>query len=213
MSVQPLNNTNSDRGSDVNSSCQLRIDRTNPPQVRNITVGFRYSVSKGEEEEGEGLRSFPKTRLIDSYGLKCIGNLGIIKTDRFTFILSLTSGYTTITGLRHLTQIEEARKEILQILQLPITAISPCVIHNICASGRFSGPLPLSQLRERLKQEAICRVSGNRQYFPALFVKIAPALGTILLFQNGSFSIVGSKSIESIWRIHQIMDVIIQQLS
>lgn len=178
------------------------------PQVQNITAGFRYSWTK----EVASSWTFRKNELIRDRGLKCCGNLGIIKT-RFTFIISLTSGYVTITGLRFLSQIDEAREEILEILQLAGQSASPCTIHNICASGRFNDPIPLSGLRPILKKEDNCRVVSNRQYFPGLFVKVAPSLGTIILFQSGSYTIVGAKCLESIWRIHDLISAIIHRLS
>lgn len=198
MCLSSFNNSN-------NTIPEVRAQSSELPQVQNITAGFRYTLPE------ERLWSQRKSELITEYGLKRTGNLGILKT-QFTFILSLSSGYVTITGLRQLAQINVAREEIIQIIRLPMQPISPCIIHNICGSGRFEGSIPLNRLRECLKREPNCQVMSNSQYFPALFVKIEPKLGTIILFQTGKFSIVGAKQIESLWSIHQTVSAIIQQL-
>ena len=147
-------------------------------KVQNIKVGFRFEPQLTKSEIIAKLsQSDPK-----------IYHNFLVLRDNFVFTIFWTGCYINITKISDLDNIKLAASQITKKLEVSYKEI---FVHNICLSGSIDKKVPLRQLSFDLKRHY--RTSFNTHFFPALFLRKNEE-PTIILFQNGKYSIIGAKS-------------------
>jgi TATA-box binding protein (TBP) (component of TFIID and TFIIIB) len=166
------------------------------PKLQNLTVGFKYDTTATSANL--------KEHLIKARGLTDLGNYVILK-DQFTFLITFESGHVTLTGLRAFSDIRIAQRKILRILKIKFRSVTRSIkVYNLCASGKLNQTFNLNNLKSVLALNETWTFTFNTAFFPGLFTKL-PNLGTITIFQNGKFTIVGSKTIATVCQICKII--------
>lgn len=148
--------------------------------MQNIKLGFRIQSKVTKDS------IFKK---LDCPSLKTFHNFFVLRK-QFVYTIFWAGSYINVTKIPDYKDIEKAVDYISNILDIVPIDIK---IHNICSSGSLEKNLQLRTLSQSLKSEY--RTSFNTHFFPALFLrrKFEP---TIVLFQNGKYSIIGAKSEE-----------------
>lgn len=171
------------------------------PVVQNIKIGFRI-------EYKNSIDTLKKNCEKKSCSVKHYHNFSVIR-DRFVFSIFWKKGYVNVTKLKCFSHIEQTIVCIISLLDLERQDIVDTpIIHNICASGRFSRPLNLTLTKKKLEEKNI-RTIKNLSFFPALFVKIV-GLGTVVCFQNGKYSLVGVNTEE---KVHKLIDCFLKHIN
>lgn len=150
-------------------------------KVSNLKIAFTC--------DSQGLLHFKKTCV----SAKHYSNFSVLKLT-FTYIIFWSVGYINVTKLRKEADIEKARKEFETEAQ--ITLHSKSTIHNIFAHTTINlNNKPLKWISTNIDFESDC-VFFNKSFYPGLRIKSED--GTIIIFQSGKVTLLGSRSFSSL---------------
>lgn len=177
------------------------------PYVSNIKGNFKIKIKNNNLKD--------RCKNLDS--VKIFHNFLVIK-NIFTYIVFYSSGHINFTGVNHFFKIKKCIKHFLNILKLKKHdyKILTIKIDNITCSGKFGKYLNLKKLKKEVisnKQSEIenIQVTSNTSYFSGTFVKF-PKIGTVIIFPNGSYSMVGIKCRKNITILFHKVTALISML-
>lgn len=176
------------------------------PQINNIKLSFSLGSSK-QLEIIKQLKSHENTT-------KVCSNFFVLR-DVFVYII-FHSGHVNITKIKKNKYIKLSIKYFLKKYKIPYIVFPPYRIDNYSSHGKFNITfLKLSKVLKYnghdddtfVESNSIKSVHLNLNRFPSLFIKTI--FGSILLFGNGKYIFVGSKSGLDIYYQYQILRQII----
>ncbi len=139
-------------------------------------------------------------------------NFAVFKDNRTSFILFFNCGFVNVTGIKSFSEISKTLDVFCILLNISRNDIGSISIDNLTSSGSFGHSINLTNLQQYIKfNQADFKVHRNISYFPGLFCK-HKSFGTIIIFQNGSFTLIGSKCLNSRDQLFSLMDAIIPKL-
>lgn len=157
------------------------------PIINNYKIGFAFDSSCLQVSV---LKSCLERKKITT---KHYHNFSIVR-HLYVFSIFWESGYVNVTKIRKASDIKKAVSTFFRLCDIQSHSIvKHPEIHNICASGSFSQTLNLLTIKEKFLEKTSFRAWRNLSNFPALFINVTN-LGTVVLFQNGKYSLVGVNS-------------------
>ena len=132
------------------------------------------------------------------------------------------SGHINITNLKSVDEIHQAVCFIVDTLNLPQTLNEAYQIDNISANGtlhlvsKFNSLQKLCEKIQELDESfEVSKISYETQRFSGAtirrsgyFKKNVKGNGTVLLFNNSKFIIVGAKSLDHVKQIHDWLEIV-----
>jgi len=126
--------------------------------------------------------------------VKLLHNYAVINTKHFVFTINF-SGFVNITKLRKEEDIPKAITLFCSLMKISPVKYS-YRIDNITASGAFGAIIPLHKIKKHISEfhsSEPLRFRFNPSYFCGGNIKFFK-FGTIVLFESGSYTIVGPKT-------------------
>lgn len=178
---------------------------THPPplvrekRVSNIKVHFKIAHSERGKLRAESLANQGK--------VKPFGNFFTFRPQSrsFVFVVFPLAGHVNVSGIRHTGHLHKVKRCFAECNDISVTSIGPIIIDNITASGRFTSQLNLPRLFTECDSK-VFKASLRPHLFPSALLRprapppLLPSdrLGSVILFANGKFVIVGSRSLFSL---------------
>ena len=165
-------------------------DNIGYPVIRNIKIHFTLNSITKRKLFGRLFKEIKRKKSIKFYK-----NFLVLKSD-YTYII-FKNGTVNVTGLKNLIELTDIINKFSLDFKIPKDLLSTdVIIDNITGSGSFEKNINLRRLQLHLSNQ--CELSDiqtklNFSYFPALICKDFKK-GTILIFGNGNYTIVGSKN-------------------
>jgi TATA-box binding protein (TBP) (component of TFIID and TFIIIB) len=140
----------------------------------------------------------------------------IVYRSSYIYTIFANNGAANITGIPSFEEIDNAIVSFCQEFHVEATDVSSPTIDNLTASGDFKIYIDLQNLKQLInistnKNSVISSACYNTGYFPACFCKTF-SIGTVAVFGNGKYNIVGAKCLENANQIFQAMIVFITKL-
>lgn len=122
-------------------------------------------------------------------------NFIIIRSNQYVFTIFEKNKKVNVCGIKTLQKIPIALKYFFRIFK---TTCKNVIIDNITGTGNLQKEIPLHKILKNQSEEIYITFRPN--IFSAAIIRTRTPFigGTILLFQNGKFNIVGCKSIKEI---------------
>ena len=127
-------------------------------------------------------------------------NFFLTKVSGFSFVIFNKRGFVNISGVKNFNTLHHLRKVLQETFNTPVK-IENIIIDNITASGKLCWS-------NRYKFQNLTKLNDislslNPQSFPAAIIRpkrhtYIKKIGTIILFSNGKYIIVGCKSEENL---------------
>lgn len=166
------------------------------PKTRNVKAAFKFCVA-----------SYPQNKVKIAIQEKCaLGECKVTNYHNFSvvrgkYIFSIFwNGYVNVTKIPNEDLVVDAIRYVCGLMKVLHRnfVINPH-IQNICSSGVLSSRIDIRSVHSSVKSFGVVSTL-NTCYFPALFYK-AQGLGTVVLFQNGKYSVLGAKSVSDVHKI------------
>lgn len=144
-----------------------------------------------------------------NHTIKKYHNFYVYRCD-FIFVIFPISAFVNIINLKSFSDIDKAFETFCDIFHFSrIHLQNSFKIDNITASGSFNNNIDLHKIRTLIKSPN--STSYKPEYFPGCFIKIF-SLGSLILFRNGSYSIVGAKCQNHVDQIFQKVMTILTEI-
>lgn len=125
--------------------------------------------------------------------------------DHFAFVLFPKSGQVNISGIRGFNDIKEAVRVFNSQFKTNIP-VSNIVVDNTTASGKLHHRIKsfATLFKSPLRNEV--SISVRPHYFPSALIRPkGQQRGTIILFANGKYIIVGARSAEELNKAYETL--------
>lgn len=175
------------------------------PVIRNYKIHFKL-------QHILTLDHFHHVKNVQYHGVR---NFVILQTHGFTFIPFLNTTHVNVTGITQKEDIERSIKLFARRCKLHRQVISHIRIDNITASGKFFISFPLHALAQNVWHRHI-NITYNMEIFPAVIIRVAKQnkkIGTMLLFQSGKFTIVGTNTPKKVRQVHGIVKALVSSVN
>ena len=164
-------------------------------EVSNIKIAFTC--------DSQGLQDFKNSCTI----AKNYSNFSVLKLT-FTYIIFWSAVYINVTKIKKKEDIEKARKEFETVSQISLHP--KATIHNIFAHTKIElKSKSLKWIYDNIEFEN-SQVYFNTSFYPGLRIKSKN--GTLIIFQSGKVTSLGSNSFSSLEQLRRKCVFILQQL-
>lgn len=198
----------------------MEDQETSSPLINNIKVRvvvassallkLKLRISKLNQNTGYILRGKKRKKIFQEH------HNFIVYHSLYTFTVFFNNGAVNITGIRNFDGIDNAISNFCQEFNVNANDVSSPTIDNVTASGDFKVYIDLQNLKQLINasentNSLISSACFNTSYFPACFCRTF-SIGTVAVFGNGKYNIVGAKCLENVNNIFQAMSVYITRL-
>ena len=122
-------------------------------------------------------------------------NFITLRQDHYAFVVFEKRGYVNISGIRGFSDIIPSLKAFQRLTGVKL---NPSGIHidNSTSCGAFIDTIDISKLVKTVASSKVAYIRVRPHYFPAALIRPfdRKKFGSIILFRNGKFIIVGPKS-------------------
>lgn len=181
------------------------------PQIKNIVLHFRVA-----SEEQAKLKNFEnKDRVIQKRNFFILKIKKCFCSKQMSFTVFPQKGSVIATGVKSLENINSALQKFTDIIGLKSESIHTKKIVNSTYTGTIvcSETIATHCLLRNSRTEENDKnidISFRTQFFPAILIKWKNLQGSINLFNNGQYVIVGVNSEEQANVLYQQLCVLIQ---
>ena len=127
-------------------------------------------------------------------------NFAVIRASGFVYTLNY-SGYINITKIAHLLDAEKAITALHELIQIPKNCTG-FNVDNITASGNFGCRVRIVDLKYFFdSNQNLGKFCFRPSSFCGANIKY-PSFGTIIIFDTGSYTIVGSKTSDQVNQVY-----------
>lgn len=161
--------------------------------IHPVTKDCQYSVSNVKVHFNVG-KSIDIPEHLQSFAVHH-SNFLTLRLNKFVCTIFPKNGHVNISGIQNFKQIKEAVQEINNQFGFDIREDN-IVVDNSTASGHLKRRIKLFQLKRFSDKENVI-ISIRPHYFPSALIRskrLSSDRRTTILFANGKFIIVGSKS-------------------
>ena len=165
------------------------------PIIKNIKLHFKIDRNKTHHV----LKRSREIQILHPSKVAIYQNF-LVYREKYIYTVFGGSGYINVTKVKTFEDIPPCITNFCDIFHLSLHQLQPSLgIDNITASGSLRRKLDLNSLRSAFSQH---KFKYNPNSFPGCFVKFKD-LGSIIIFKNGSYSIVGAKCKAHVTQIYQ----------
>ena len=127
----------------------------------------------------------------------------VVLRKHFVYIIFHQSGFINVTKLKNLDEVRQAVCDFHIWIDWQQQQPHSFTVDNITASGRLGKAIPLLRLKRHFTTSQI-RVTFKPELFAGLSIKYNTfeLRGTIILFETGSYTIVGVKTCADVQKVY-----------
>ena len=137
---------------------------------------------------------------------KRVRNITTVRRSKYVYNIFESSGTINATGIRSTEEITDCINIICFDCNLLKSDISETIVDNLTASGTYNKEIDLKSVLRNINTIAQNKnqidACYGRNTYPGVFCA-HHGLGTIIVYSNGKYSIVGAKCLEHILRIYK----------
>lgn len=179
-------------------------------KTSNVKAHFAVTVTESFEEN-----------LLSQAGVKKHSNFYTVRPHaEYVYTVFPKSGHVNVSGIKSFESVGAATNHFLQ--SLCVSVCSPIQCDNSTTSGKLSRPVALFKFDELARREKNLpfSVSIRPHFFPAVLLRSKNTsnksegnedqTGSIIIFSNGKFVIVGCKSHSAIeWTKEKLSSILV----